>query len=130
MKGIMRRSVSVLLTIILLLSIFPVISFANTAKAETTYENNKGLLSALGVEISEKSEPESFISSGEFTKYTVQLLNRLETVLGDGNYFNDVKLGETNNAEYINAAVAMGFVQGNGSGYFMPENDITYAEAY
>lgn len=130
MKGIMRRSVSVLLTIILLLSIFPVISFANTAKAETTYENNKGLLSALGVEISEKSEPESFISRGEFTKYTVQLLNRLETVLGDGNYFNDVKLGETNNAEYINAAVAMGFVQGNGSGYFMPENEITYAEAY
>ena len=130
MKGIMRRSVSVLFTIILLLSTFPVISFANKDKAETTYENNKGLLSALGVEIEEKAEPERFISRGEFIKYTVQLLNGLETVSGGGNYFYDVKQGETYNAEYINAAAAMGFVQGNDSGYFMPENEITYAQAY
>ena len=126
----MKKSLSILLAVILLLSTFPVISFAKTSQAEVAYDSNKGLLEALGAEISQMAQPENFITRGEFTKYVVQLFDMADSIVVEGNYFRDVRAGETNNAEYINAAAAMGLVGGNTSGYFLPEEKITYSEAY
>ena len=126
----MKRSISLLLAVLLLLSAVPFVSafdditdFRQSAAAES--------LASLGIVDSvSKFNPHDNLTRAQFCKIAVLSAGFEETSLYSGyTIYPDVR-ANTWYAPYVNAAVRKyAIIQGDENGLFNPESSITYGEA-
>lgn len=126
----MRKTLNIVISIILIFSMLPSIAVNAEPNQDGDFSRNVGLLAALGADIPENAKPDAKITRSEFVKYVISMFGMDPTTMFAGNYFKDVKPGETNGADEINAATAMGIVSSNDSKIFRPSDAILYDEAF
>ena len=84
------------------------------------------ILDILGI-VNPEEETAEFVTRGELARYMVRLSNKNESG-SKVKYFYDVT-EETALSSYINAAYEAGIMKGHENGLFVPEDNITYAQA-
>lgn len=84
------------------------------------------ILDILGI-VNPEEETAEYVTRGELARYMARLSNKNESV-SKVKYFYDVT-EETALSSYINAAYEAGIMKGHENGLFVPEDNITYAQA-
>ncbi len=130
---ISRKILSCMLVLLMLLSLVPAQVFAEELEAEgyippEKYTHELARVTALGVYSFGKNAAEDNVSRAQFAQMAMDLIAMGDTASSGNVSFTDVT-AETEYADAIFNAAALGIMNGMGNSQFHPTDNITYVQA-